>query len=362
VYRATTNMLQTSIPLYVKYYLGNSNLEVSLVMTASVAASFGAVAYFGLRRTRIRRAIVFSLAALASGVSLYTVSHDTLEITAVSILAYLGAGVQPLLLTSVVLVSSSEQREKNISMFAVMLSLSLILGPLYQSVVLRASEDNLALSMVSFAPLVALALASFTFIGLDDTPIIEEKLDLSFLRNKVYLLGVLADIVYAIPFSAVITFGGILARQSFGASYTTIELLFTLYFAASLITRLASMKLKSKFLSVVTALIITLLGLTAMGLSANFLEFALSFVLLGVPHGVAYSTGASYIASAVPRKSLAAANLVSSFFFGAVSFGILPVLGALAQFTGLRDSFLFIEVPVALIGAIFVAIFVVKDR
>gem|GEM_PF-835800 len=361
-YRATTNMLQTSLPLYIKYHTDASNLDVSLVMAAAAASSFAAIAYFGLKHTAIKKAVVVGLIALTIGTSFYIVSQGILEATAVSVFTYIGAGVQPLLLTSVVLTSNPARRERNISVFAAMLSLSLILGPLYQSIMLRASNDNLSVSMVSFAPLAALALILFSSVKFEDSAIIGEKLDLSFLKNRVYVLGILADVIYSIPFSAVITFGGILAKQSFDANYTIIELLFSAYFGASLVTRLVSLKIRSKFYSVVMALIVTLLGLTVMGLSTNFSELALSFVLLGVPHGVAYSAGASYIASAVPRKSLAAANLVSSFLFGAVSFGILPVLGVLAQFTGLRESFLFIEAPVALIGVAFVTLFVSRNR
>jgi len=355
-------MLQTSLPLYIKYHTDASNLDVSLVMAAAAASSFAAIAYFGLKHTAIKKAVVVGLIALTIGTSFYIVSQGILEATAVSVFTYIGAGVQPLLLTSVVLTSNPARRERNISVFAAMLSLSLILGPLYQSIMLRASNDNLSVSMVSFAPLAALALILFSSVKFEDSAIIGEKLDLSFLKNRVYVLGILADVIYSIPFSAVITFGGILAKQSFDANYTIIELLFSAYFGASLVTRLVSLKIRSKFYSVVMALIVTLLGLTVMGLSTNFSELALSFVLLGVPHGVAYSAGASYIASAVPRKSLAAANLVSSFLFGAVSFGILPVLGVLAQFTGLRESFLFIEAPVALIGVAFVTLFVSRNR
>jgi Major Facilitator Superfamily. len=104
---------------------------------------------------------------------------------------------------------------------------------------------------------------------------------------------------------------------------------------------------------VTSSIALTLVGLFAIYLSQNLYELAAAFVLLGYPHGATYPVSASYIADSATKESLASANALSSFLFGATTVLSVPLVGLAEESLGLKQGFLLLEAPVVAMGITF---------
>ncbi|MEM0321978.1 MAG: MFS transporter, partial [Thermoprotei archaeon] len=239
LYRATTNMYQTSIPLDARYILGVSEITVSYITTIAMIVSFASIVLTSLVIKVIKRIVLLGFSLMLVGTLLLLWASDVYSLTAVATLINFGSGpIQPLLLTTSVLISTEANRFKTISLYTSALSLSLIAGPLYQAAMLQASKGDLLVSILAFAPLIALALTLFTRVPVNEKVNSDSRLDLSFLKDKGYLMGLAANGTYSFPFVALVTFGGIYAKTLFNATYTRVELLFAVFFIVSFLTRI----------------------------------------------------------------------------------------------------------------------------
>jgi|ADKI01.1.fsa_nt_gi Major Facilitator Superfamily. len=348
-------MLQTSVPLFAKYYLDASELVVSYITVASYVASFFAVLYMGLVLRRVKRTITFGLGLMSATIPLFALTKNVFTLVAVVTAINVGAGpIQPLLLTSAVLLSDERTRFRNIALYTSALSLSLILGPLYQASMLFVTRDNLLISMLAFTPFVVLGFLLFREVKLAESVTSGALPDMRFLKNRNFLIGIVANETYSIPFVALTTFGGITAKSVFGASYTQVEALFSCFFVTSFFTRIVISRIKIQREHLVTSSIaLTLVGLFAIYLSQNLYELAAAFVLLGYPHGATYPVSASYIADSATKESLASANALSSFLFGVTTVLSVPLVGLAEEFLGLKQGFLLLEAPVVAMGITF---------
>ncbi len=352
VYRATSNMLQTSIPLYTKYVLFASDLVVSLVVGLASIAALLSLFFFGLRKVNVGRGILVSLAMTCISLPLLLVAFNTISLTLIySAINFWSGSLLTLLLTAAVLVSDDENRQRNITIFSAALSLSLVLGPVYQAFVLVLARDNLAYSMTLFTPVLAMATLLFFFIGAENKLSLTSKLELRFIRNKPYWIGILAFESFTIPFIALLTFGGIFEKNNFGASYAQIELIFTAFFSTSLIVRLMMVRLSvSRHILLMGSFASTVIGLVLVSASSNLIETTLGFVLLGYSHGVYVPVGANLVVKNVPKEGLVGANTVSALIDSAIFLVATPLLGVVAQNFGLRVLFVASSVPVIAIG------------
>jgi len=73
-------MLQTSVPLFAKYYLDASELVVSYITVASYVASFFAVLYMGLVLRRVKRTITFGLGLMSATIPLFALTKTFLRL------------------------------------------------------------------------------------------------------------------------------------------------------------------------------------------------------------------------------------------------------------------------------------------
>lgn len=355
LYRATTNMFQTSIPLDARYLLGSSEITVSYITTLALIVSFAAVVLTSVALKVIKRIVLLGLALMAAGIALLPAAADVYLLTAVTALINFGAGpIQPLLLTTAVFTSTEATRFRTISLYTSALSLSLIVGPLYQASALQLSGGNLVESMLVFVPLVAAAFILFLRVPAGEKVSSDNRLDLSFLRNRGYAMGLAANATYSFPFIALVTFGGILAKTLFHTTYTEVELLFTVFFVVSFITRTLISRMGGYRTAIMASSVAaTIAGLALLYLSPAYTVLLLAFAILGYPHGTTYPVSASYIADSVPRQRLVVANFVSSFIFGVITIVSVPLIGAAEQLIGLRSGFLALEIPVVAVGATF---------
>jgi MFS family permease len=359
VYRATSNMLQTSVPLYAKYVLHASDFTVSLIVAIADVAAILSLLYLGYSSIRVGKTIFLSLALTSICLPLFLVTSNILSLALVNLFVTFCIGtLSPLLLTAIVLVDAPGTHARNLTIFSAVLSLSLVLSPIYQSVLLAATNENLISSMLFFAPLVGAAAALFFVMRSDDRlSVARGKFEVVFVKDLSYWAGILAYESFSLPFIAILTFGGIFAKNSFGASYGAIEALFTVFFLTSLIVRVLLVKFSStNELVMALSFSVMVIGLFLVGFSSSMWMLAFGLVLLGYSHGVAYPIGARHIADAVPREKLVAAFTVCTLIDDSISLVATPALGLIAQFFGLSLLFLAIEAPSIVIGAAYILI------
>ena len=359
VYRATSNMLQTSVPLYAKYVLHASDFTVSLIVGIADIGAIMSLLYSGYSSIRVGKTIFLSLALMSVCLPLFLVTANILSLTLVNLFVTFCIGtISPLLWTAVVLVDAPGTHARNLTIFSAVLSLSLVVSPIYQSVLLAATNENLIFSMLFFAPLVAAAAALFSVMRLDDRlSVARGRLELVFVKDLSYWARILAYESFSLPFIAVLMFGGIFAKNSFGASYGAIEALFTVFFLTSLIVRVSLVKFRSTYERVMTlSFSLTIFGLIFVWSSSSVLMLGLALVLLGCSHGVAYPIGARHIADVVPREKLITAFTVCTLIDDSISLVATPALGLIAQLFGLSLLFLAIVFPSIVIAAAYMLI------
>lgn len=360
VYRASSNMLQTSVPLYAKYVLGQSDFTVSVIVALAELASIISLLYLAYSEIGVGRSILVSLALTSLTIPLFLVTESVVTLTLVNMFVnFWISTLMPLLLTSVVLISSPELYDRNLTIFSAALSLSLVLSPIYQGVLLTATNDNLVLSMFLFAPLMGAATVLFFLLMRSEASLktAREKFRLTFAKSPMYWIGILAYESFNFPFIAILTFGGIFARRNFGTSYTTIEALFTMFFLTSLIVRLLLVRASTLNEPVLLASFVMMaVALPLIAFSTTLWEFALSFILFGYSHAASYPVATRYIARAVSHEVLIAAYTVTSLIDTFVYMVAAPLLGLAALYNGLSGMFIMIEIPVFAIGISYVAI------
>ncbi len=354
-YRATSIMLQTTIPLFAKYVLHSSDFLVSLIVAMSSIFPILSLGYITVKGISVSNGLLLSLVGISAALPVYLFISNPLMLAVVSSFVYFWtAPASVLLLASVILTSPGEKRERNVILFTAALSASLVLSPAFQGFVLSLSSDNLALSMALFAPILVVSLVFFSLIRHDAELTIRSRFDLGFLRNRNYVLGVLSNEIFSVPFALLLTFGGIFSKNELGASYVTIETLFALFFVTSFIVRIFLSRIRaSKYYLVITVSATTIVGLALIYDSSSLGELALSFALLGYAHGLYFPTSSNYIADAASRQKFTTANSVSTVIDQIVTSASLPIMGAIVGTFGLRSVFLYVEAPVLVLSLVF---------
>ena len=330
IFRATSNMVQTSVPLFASYVLHGSNFLVSIIAAVSTVSGFLAYSYAGFKVRNLKRAASFGLIFLLGSLCLliFLSNFVTLALVASTLSIAIG-GLSVTLLTLSALGSDASHRERNVKLFTAALSLGLLFGPLWQALMLFLTGSNLVYSMILFAPLV---LVAFLFL-----PWIKEStnsrqtrigLDLGFVRNPLFISGVLADLSFTVPLTIILTFGGIYAKDNFGASFLGIQLLFSVFFFTSFLARMVYVRVSpGKSGALISSIIVTIAGLLIMYFASNFSEILLAGIILGYAHGIYFPVSINYIADGVPSQRLASALSVMSIAGDSTSAVALPLVG-----------------------------------
>jgi len=261
-------------------------------------------------------------------------------------------------------------RGRALAMLALVLSISLAVGPLYESVVLRVSHEHLQAAYLAFLPVpvmgavaaherrrrsAAVARGSGTFW--------ESMASLgSLFRNRKWSLAVCGQAIYMVPFALVVVFAGLIGSSLYHASASTTETGIALFFIVSFLCRAAltrwpavGYRVELFGLCVVT----TLCGIALLAPGHSVALFMVALAVLGAPHGLTYPLALGLVSDAVPIEELSRANagfqavsnlisVVVPFIFGLVidRFGdravllcaAIPVLPMAALLWRLRDA------------------------
>ena len=375
--RANTMMVQSINPLFVKYVL-HTNLVYVGIATAVYAASTLLVRYavsIRVKPAHITKFIITGMILFSIAVLGYFFSNSLIEfLFFVVISGFATAIIMPFLLSLVNFVSDKKDIEKNLTIYSLMLSIALVIGPLLGTLMLSVFSIRyiylllfvFAVAGLFFAMKInktaknkikeKLAQADSIDDGIgynkvfinnngngsgidaaaasliaaekkiknnsnnkDNNIKIKQKKDRLIFRlfkNKKFLEVVFYNTVFSISFASIVAFGGVYARNNFKAPYFLITLLFAIFFISSLVTRLVllfftkKVKIKQKMNIMNVSILLSSLSFIAMVLSNNIIFYALALVLLGIPHALIFPIGTMRISEVVEVKQIVAANTI----------------------------------------------------
>ncbi|RZD15907.1 MAG: MFS transporter [Candidatus Acididesulfobacter guangdongensis] len=358
--RANTMMVQSINPLFVKYIL-HTNLVYVGIATAVYAASTLSVRYIVSIRVKpvhITKFIIVGMILFSMTMLGYFFSDSLLEfLLFVVISGFATAIIMPFLLSLVNFVSDKKDIEKNLTIYSLMLSLALVIGPVLGTLLLAV----LNIRYIYLLLFVFAAAGVFFAIKINktaknkikakmcqDNNIIygeskqnnnddniniaqkikqkKDKLIFRLFKNKKFLEVIFYNTVFSICFASIVAFGGVYARNNFNAPYFLITLLFAIFFISSLLTRIALLfltkkgKIKQKMNIMNISILLSSLSFAAMFLSNNIIFYALALVLLGIPHALIFPIGTMRISEVVEVKQIVAANTIyqSNFDIGGI--------------------------------------------
>ncbi|MDP7975259.1 MAG: MFS transporter [Thermoprotei archaeon] len=352
--RASNNMVLTTVPLLARYDFYMSSTEIGVISGIFSAFSFFATAFLNSRACAKRRRVYFILSSVGFAISLplfYLATPLTLWLLAAFSGFVLGF-LMPNIVTAAGLFEDPKTRERVLAIYTLSLSTSLIVGPSLEGLILM--RFTLRQAFLFFAPLGVLTAVLSPTIRFPESELREPAKFKEVSANPYFLTAIFNILSYNVPFAILMAFGGIYARDVFGASYAQIELLFAVFFAASFTFRLMlSLKhFDDLFKLTYFAIALTLAGLSLMTASTSLTMLAISFLLLGVPHGLTYPISLIYISRGFQERLRNAAN---SYFFSlmmAIGVAIPFVAGAIISLIGIRLTYFSLVLPVVTLLAL----------
>ncbi|WP_048056863.1 MFS transporter [Vulcanisaeta moutnovskia] len=347
--RASNNMLMTTIPLLVRYNFHFSNTLVGLISALMAMMTFISSGFINARvKANVRRIIFIASSAVYAAIFPVFAFSTPLSIWVLSAVAGFSLGfLMPNVITSASLLPDRVARERLLNIYTLSLSISLILGPAIESLILRYFGLRESFLFFTAFPILALAMAPFVRFPQEDG----DRHAIStrgVVTNPGFITAVLNIATYNVVFSFLMAFGGIYARDSFGLSYSEVELLFSLFFVTSFLGRLyLSIRPAERLWPyMAAAVMITVVGVSTIVLTNAPLVYAIALLILGIPHGTTYPLSVVSISRAFKPEHRNAAN--SLFFSFMMLIGIITptITGYIADLIGIRNTFIVLIPPV----------------
>ena len=348
--RASNNMLLTTIPLLARY---NFQFNNTLVGILSALVSLMTFLSSGLINSRLRActrriAFITSSAAYAAVFPLFWLSSPiTIWILSAAAGFVLGF-LMPNVITSASLLPDRRARERLLNIYTLSLSISLILGPAIESLILKYYGLRESFLFFTVFPVLTLAIAPFVKFP-EESAVSDSVVSTStVISNPGFIAAVLNIATYNVIFSFLMAFGGIYARNTFNLSYSMVEVLFSLFFVTSFLGRLyLSIRPAERLWPyMASAVTMTVIGVLIIVLTDNPLIYAIALLILGIPHGTTYPLSVVSISRAFKPQHRNAAN--SLFFSFMMLIGIVTptITGYIADLIGIRDTFIVLIPPV----------------
>ncbi|MCL4391478.1 MAG: MFS transporter [Candidatus Parvarchaeota archaeon] len=345
--RASNNMLTTSIPLLVRYYFGFSQTEVGLIAALLSFTTFLTTAFLNARMSAERRRLAFILSNLIYMLVFLGVwVSNFYSIWLLSaVMGVLLGFLMPNIITSAGLFKDLKTRNRILSLYTVILSFSLIIGPMIESELLNFISIRQAFLVFALFGLVSFVLSPYLRFPVEK----KKKVKIRVFSNYGFRSALFNIMAYNIPFAVLIAFAGIYEKDTFAISFSLVTLIFSLFFLTSFLSRIyLSFKPVSNLKFVMNfTILLTFIGITTMLLSKDLTVFIGAFLILGIPHGLAYPTSIVTIGRSFSTRFRNAAN--SYFFAIMMSVGvILPTLSGFSiDRVGFKSTFVFILVIIA---------------
>jgi len=381
--RSSQNAGQTTYPL-----LGRSALHMSNSTIGGLGAAAGVMAILcaGLvGRARREHALALLAAGQACGLAAFALlalpsGRIGVGVAAVALGAYGGLAF-PSIMTAIGS-GPRQQRAKALAIFATALSASLLVGPLLEAAVLKALDGSLRATFAVLLPLPAastvLALLAVTrarkvalIRGAEEedrrssgqraeapTPGGVGSGPAAVRGQPAFRVAVTMMVTYQVPFAALVTFGALLARHTDGLSASGAEAAFGVFFGVSLLVRTSLAILtprRATAMLLAASVAATAAGLALVAEARGFPLLLCGMVLLGLPHGATLPLASGLLAERTPEHQLSRANGLLMATTNTVTVVVPPFCGWLADAIGYPHTFLVLEVPVVILGALLVA-------
>jgi len=175
-------------------------------------------------------------------------------------------------------------------------------------------------------------------------------------RRPGWRLATAGQLLYQVPFMAVISFGVVAAGHLYGMAPATAQLGISAFFAVSLSVRFVlstgwfTVRHPKRALLAVAGF--SIVGVVLLGLGRSEASMFVALALLGLPHGLVYPVALALIAEETPSERLAHANATFSAWSAAATVVLPLLLGGLAALGGFRVMFLALLVPVVALGVL----------
>ncbi|EWG06643.1 MAG: multidrug resistance protein [Candidatus Aramenus sulfurataquae] len=272
---------------------------------------------------------------------------NPLLVWALSAIAGLSLGLMmPNVINAAGLLEDRKARERLLSIYTLALSVSLVVGPAVESLVLKFYP--LRYVFLWFEPFALLAFVLSFFLEFPQEAN-GKKVEVKVFSNPGFKVAVLNILSYNVPFATITAFAGVYAKEAFGLSYSEVTAFFSAFFVTSLLARLyLSLRPAEKISGLITfSVSLTVIGLTLATLSGNPLLFLGALLVLGIPHGITYPLSVISISRTFKAEERNAAN--SQFFAIMMLIGVVTPLvdGVVAQALGIRPLFALL-IPIVL--------------
>lgn len=358
--RTTNIMLLTTLPLLGIYVLKFPIALIGLLNSEFSLASFISSFFVNSTLSSRQRKKAFKISSVSYAISL-SLFYFSNKITIWLFVAISGLCMGIIWPNLIIFVSSFKDqavREKLLSIYSSFLSLALVISPFLESLILL--KYGLRITFPIFSLIAALIpLLPFEFsVSKDLSVYVKGK---SVLRSTPFLMSIFNNLLYDIPFGVITLLGGIYAISEFKSSYSLAELVYTFFFLPSLISRIFLAYFIKPNLNVIRIVVLnfmlTLIGLILVFESGNLLIYVIALVILGIPHGLTYSSSLIILSRNYKGEDLSRANsYFSGVFMGLGSVGPF-FLSSTVQLIGIKDFFILIIFGVILLFLIILLLY-----
>ncbi len=373
LFRGSQNMAQTTMSILGHERLHLDPATIGAVMAGSALCGVAASAFLAphVPPDRRRLAVAAAMVGLAIALCLFATSPGVAQMAvAAGLLGVCGGLVTPTL-TTMAGSWGGPGRDRDLALYTMALSLSLAVGPLVEAFVLRLSGQSLTTAFFVFTcfPVVAVVLLwtwkvrpgsggspeSGSGSGGSPAPAAMTSTRRLWdryrerLGNRTWRAAVTGMLIYQVPFVAVVTFGGSMARVVDGASPAAAEVAFGAFFAMSLCARgWAAWKapISRKTGALGASALVTVAGLLCLSLGHGLVWLVVAMAILGIPHGLVFPVVLAMVAGGSSPEQLALANATFLAVVSLVAVVIPTLLGLLITGFGYRVTMLLVLIPV----------------
>ena len=355
--RASSNMFSTNLPLVARELFDFSDALVGILTGIVALAGFISLTFVNARLRSVWRRRLFIASAFIYGAVFSFIPLGGyfgvwfLSITAGFFLQLISTNQTN---ASGILGKTGSGRERVITLYTVILSASLVVGPLINSAILAHVSLDFSFAAFAFFPVGAAVLSLLIPVPRESSTVVpnevaekanqEVKPVGSFRhtwRNRGFQAAVFIYAMYGIPFAALVSFGGLFSHEYYNASNASVQLYFVIFFGISFLFRaimLFAKKINIRAM-ILASIFLTLLGVMMLVTIINPISYAIALAVLGIPHGLTFPTSLIVISRSSDESRRNALNSYFGSSYAMISVLTPLLMGLLADQFGLRYAF-----------------------
>lgn len=395
--RASQNMAMTTFPL-----VAVDLLHMDTAAVGVIAAVAGGVAVLTMLTVVSRvppgkalHAVLLAIAVMTLAFPLLAEANGSVTLVLGAMALGVGGGLAlPTLITAVGELAGEYPgaRDRPLALFSVALSGSLAIGPFAETAVLHAVHGSVRHAFLWFmtAPMVAViillgviaqgrnrrvtsatpgpghvrvadrdpeAVSGAAERARSSVPIARRRSRRHAIGtvwgDATFRVALFGQLIYAVPFSAVVVFGALLARHDYGASASATQISFGVFFDVSFAVRTLLVwrsPIRRKLTLFGVSALLTPVGIVLLATGSSTLALLIAMGLLGVPHGLTFPLSRGLIAENRSLGQLSVFNANLSASVQVVNLVLPFIFGVGIHALGYRPMFLLLVPPIIAAG------------